>query len=350
MKKISDKQIINFRKQYGKINTEAKMAAKADRCVLCNKQVTSFCNSHSIPQFCLKNIAVDGKVLQPTAAMGFNAKVIDIDAGMKSAGTFRRICRECDGKYFQDYESTEKLQSEPSDKLMAEIAVKDCLVIISKRELELKRVDITQRDYNMFVDPQKIKNVKALDLSEQYDDLNVHRNVIEGNFTDKSPKYRILFRKILPYRCPIAAQSSIVLTKNMNNYEVNDVYDFRENTRMQSMHLCVFPFESTTLVLLFYHRRDKNYRNLWHEFNSEPEDKVLRYINYLIFEFTENYFISPIKKDLIENENLNRLSREINGRQDFAILNKNNNFGTDYEPINMDEIPNFLSEDEAIIP
>ena len=119
---------------------------------------------------------------------------------------------------------------------------------------------------------------------------------------------------------------------------------------MQSMHLCVFPFESTTLVLLFYHRRDKNYRNLWHEFNSEPEDKVLRYINYLIFEFTENYFISPIKKDLIENENLNRLSREINGRQDFAILNKNNNFGTDYEPINMDEIPNFLSEDEAIIP
>ena len=33
--------------------------SKPDKCILCGQPKTSFCNSHSVPRMCLKNIAVD---------------------------------------------------------------------------------------------------------------------------------------------------------------------------------------------------------------------------------------------------------------------------------------------------
>ncbi len=42
---------------------EAHQAEKRDTCYFCRKSVTSFCNSHSVPKFCLENIATNGDVL-----------------------------------------------------------------------------------------------------------------------------------------------------------------------------------------------------------------------------------------------------------------------------------------------
>lgn len=55
---------------------------------------------------------------------------------------------------------------------------------------------------------------------------------------------------------------------------------------MQYMHIAVFPLEDESVVLAFYHKRDKLYRQLRHQINSSSQEKVLQYINYLIFEHT----------------------------------------------------------------
>ena len=59
--------------------------------------------------------------------------VVDLESGIKKSGTFHFICRECDALYFQDYENKEALLNDPTDKMLAEIALKSMLQMLSKR-------------------------------------------------------------------------------------------------------------------------------------------------------------------------------------------------------------------------
>ena len=75
-------------------------------------------------------------VLHASAAMGFDEEIVDIENGVNKSGTFNYICRNCDGTFFQDYESEANLIKNPTDKMLAEIAVKDMLLLMSKRATE----------------------------------------------------------------------------------------------------------------------------------------------------------------------------------------------------------------------
>ena len=89
---------INERKKYNKYTKKARDLVKDSKCLYCNKEVSSFCNSHSIPEFCLRNIAEDGKVMTLNTFINipFNKK----EKGIGEAGTFQIICRDCDSKIF----------------------------------------------------------------------------------------------------------------------------------------------------------------------------------------------------------------------------------------------------------
>lgn len=114
--------VIEIRKEINKMFSEARNKAKPEKCILCGEDRTSFCNSHSVPQLSLRNIAENGKILHDSALMGID--VVDIEKGVNNSGTFHFICNECDGSFFQDYENEQNLKVKPSDKMLAEIAVK----------------------------------------------------------------------------------------------------------------------------------------------------------------------------------------------------------------------------------
>lgn len=107
-----------MRKDINKLLKKARETAKPDKCILCGKTQTSFCNSHSIPHMILKTIACEGKVLEPWVLMD-EIDVVDLESGIKKSGTFHFICRECDALYFQDYENKEALLNDPTDKMLA---------------------------------------------------------------------------------------------------------------------------------------------------------------------------------------------------------------------------------------
>lgn len=59
MKDISEE----FFKQYNQIIKEARADSKLEYCLCCNKKVSSFCNSHSLPKFILSNLSEMGMIL-----------------------------------------------------------------------------------------------------------------------------------------------------------------------------------------------------------------------------------------------------------------------------------------------
>ena len=84
---------ISISKFTSRINKKARANAKNSTCYLCGKPCSSFCNSHSVPQFALENIAENGKVAEtlqgelPTSGK---------DTGINQAGTFHIICHNCE--------------------------------------------------------------------------------------------------------------------------------------------------------------------------------------------------------------------------------------------------------------
>ena len=102
-------------------------------------------------------------------------------------------------------------------------------------------------------------------------------------------------------------------------------------------------------MLAFYHKRDRLYRRLRHQVNSSSKDRVLQFFNYVIFAYTENYFISKqIQSEIETNTSLQTLSQENSGFPSLGMLGVDNMFGIGYKPISENEIPNFLSSAWAI--
>ena len=62
---------IDVNKQMSRLIKQARDNAKGTTCLYCGKNVTSFCNSHTIPVFCLRNIDSDGMVLTVNSIIEF---------------------------------------------------------------------------------------------------------------------------------------------------------------------------------------------------------------------------------------------------------------------------------------
>ena len=131
--------------------------------------------------------------------------------------------------------------------------------------------------------------------------------------------------------------------------KINNIYNMDSKVRMQYLHLAILPLDGNSVILAFYHKRDKAYRRLRHQINCMTESEVLKYINYLVFKYTENYYIAKkIERDIDTNESLQRLSQEYNELPALGMLGKNNNFGINYTPVCENDIPNFLLPEWAV--
>ena len=337
--------IIDVRKRMNKLISGARSSAKPDECILCGKKQTSFCNSHSVPQLSLRNIADNGKVLQASALMGID--VIDIEKGVNNSGTFHFICNDCDSVFFQDYENEQNLKSKPTDKMLAEIAVKNFLLQLNNRANEKELYRELQRQFSSDSNLEKLEDINVLDVRDYNEELQFHKDIADN---DVKGGYQILFWEVVPYKVPIAVQSAIVLAKDLEGNEINNVFDMSTSVRMQFMHLVILPLKKESVILAFYHKRDKLYRKLRHQINSSSEQKVLEFLNYIVFAYTENYFISKTIQSTIEaDEKLSQLGQESNGHPSLGFLGPENFFGMGYKPVGMDEIPNFLTSAWAVV-
>ena len=335
---------IEIKKELSRRFQEARKKSRPQTCLLCNKPLTKLCNSHSVPQFVLKHLAENGKIMQSSSLMSFeDIDLFETEKGVNNSGIFKFICHSCDNEFFNDYESEEALLGEISDKMLAEIALKNGLMNVSKRSQEVKLYSsLPER----IIGIDDMIDLYSLDLREFLQEVEVHKREILNN---TKGAYQIVFKEILPFVVPIATQVAITLQDDMYGYPVNDVFNPDPKVSMQDLHLVIFPFKKSSLVLAFYHKKDKNYRTLRHQFNSENSKKTKEFLNYLVFACTENFFISKtIYEKIQNNKKLIQLSRELYQKPNLGNLSMYDFFNLKYEPVKPDEIPNFLTKDWAL--
>lgn len=344
---LQEQDKIDFRKFFGKMQSEARQKAKPERCFLCGKVTGKFCNSHFVPQFSLRSITDNGK-------LGYFNNLIQMpilndEKGINEAGTFKIICRSCDGTVFQDYENPDNYENEPNEKMLAEIALKDYLKGISKRHIEnemftLMGVSAQQqfgddeftsgiaKGMNKISDLQhevkdldlveyqrgldKAKKILGIGAERAEAEMTVPEDTVEsemGEGENTAPAYEVIYYRKLDYVAPIANQGIAVLVTDLDDNPVYNVYDKSSDLHPSDIHLCVLPIKKadedngSTVIIMFTDYNIPEYKGFIDQFHRLDEDDKLRLINYLVFLYFEDFFISPtLDKNIFDDPYLQR--------------------------------------------
>lgn len=333
---------ITYNKRMSKIQAKARQEAKLNYCYYCKKEVSSFCNSHSVPQFCLRRIAADGKLYYENTLLDLPS--MHSEQGVNEAGTFQLICRDCDSKIFRQYEDPTAYQAKPTGQMLAQIAMKDYLQMIYKRRHEEKlfRLMGTELDAPAnYVD--HICKIISLDLLEY--NASFSRAQI-GSLGKHDDWYYLCYYKKLNYTVPIAFQGGVVMVCDFEDEVINDIYNMNPDYHTKEIHIAVFPLEQESIIMLFIDARDRRYRKFYKQLNKLPLAEQLSTINYIIFSYSENVYISKnIDKNVLTNEQF------IATCQKSSIATAKHPFGNalnaavaEFSLSKRNEIPNLLSE------
>lgn len=340
MNRVSD-DYINIKREYEKYKKEFERESKLGYCLICKKKMSKYCNSHSVPRFILANIAENGMLANSSIFNNALAPLEKNIKGVNNTGTFYRICNSCDSIYFAEYESDKYLKNINSRSLTA-IALKTVLFEVSKK--------LWERESYIELEKKNLHNPYSLhgdlDRKEYIEELNRLIKAIKGK---KNISYEVIYYRELNYVVPIACQRSIALFGDLKGYIINDLFNTNPRYKTESLYLCVFPLKQSSIILLFCDKKSLRYHNFILQFNKLSDMDKLELINYLIFKYTEDYYINPtIAENLRNNKSLI-----------FTCMDLHMDLCADYDSINecrksrfeelmdRDKIPNLLTIDTS---
>jgi len=336
---------IERKKTFNKKISDARQKAKEAFCFHCKEEVASFCNSHSIPSFCLKTIAKEGKLLMTNAFM--NVQILDKEKGVKQTGTFQLICKACDNTVFSEYETPINYELKPTQQMLTQIALKNFLQHISRKKQEIALFESLSTE-DTRDDPYIYNNLetKQFDLKIYTDKYNKAKQ----NLLNDHEVYKCLYFQTLPYICPVAFQDNVTICLDLHDKIINNIYTPTHLNDTTSIHISIFPLKTSTAILIFLHRSEfSEYKTFFKTFWKKNLEEQLEILNFIIFAYSENVYMSPLlPAEVLENQELIDIVRPVAPtffpnkkqiQQDFKIALKET-----FSFSNMKRIPNLLSE------
>jgi len=340
----SEADLIELNKYQSRASKFARQNAKLDYCYHCGNKTTSFCNSHSVPRFCLTRIAVDGHLYQLSDVMDIQYSLNN--PGVNKAGTFQLICNKCDAEIFANYENPQIYkQIEISQTALAQIAMKNYLHRISKRkyEIELYNLMLQRAIKNNFFDMQMHfrdeLRIKHIDLKEYRDYYKYAKNLISNSCEG----YHVILNKHLDYTVPIAFQDCIVLLSDFYSNLLYNSHAIEDASNMKNIHVVVFPLEKGSRIIIFCEKKHSlHYKSFETKLNKLDLDDQLSAINFIMFAYSEEIYLSKkIPQKTINKPALKRIA-SLAG----ACTDSNNPLErerTAYSLVNRKKVPNLLS-------
>ena len=342
LKKKMQEEKVEFSKKMSQVSSKSRKDSKSGVCLYCEKKINSYCNSHSIPASFLRNIADDGKLYAHGGLI--DLPLLKYEEGVNKAGTFLIICRDCDSKIFSDYENEVNYNSLPTQKMLAQIAMKTYLKNISKRVYEISSNNNIGDIYD--VDLTNANVIKDTDLKENIQGFKRAKKISIKCIQDE---YYLFLNEKLDYIVPVAFQNQIALAVDLEGNVVNNLYNHDCKYRIKMAHIAIFPLKYYSVVMMFIDNKDKRYRSFIRQMNKLSTEERLELINYIVFLYSEDFFLSKkIREEVMTDENL----KEVSGRTGSSIISRDENIldvlKENYDLSNVKNIPNLLSSDYSI--
>ena len=283
---VPKEKMIAAKKHIAEIDKTVRKNTKGETCLICGKACSSFCRSHSIPDFVLRNIDEDGYVSAPRQADSLEPNK---STGVLAAGVFFNICEDCDSKFFQRYEEESAFDGSPSDEMLTAMAVKNCLKTIYQRTVDREENAI----YSERIESPKLisngevsapeQDIKEFQMELQY--------ALQPKNTSQNEKYHLCYYKKLDYVVPFATQFAMAMLVDLEGNTIHDLYSGSSSYRMEHLHVAVFPFKQSSVVLLFTKNGETKHRRFIRQLKKLEEQDQLSAINFLVFSGADNVFV-----------------------------------------------------------
>ena len=284
---VPEDDLMHYRKFRSEVKKETRKLEKPEACYICGSDSAKFCKSHSIPRFCLGELAVEGKLL--TAAYLFESNLFTDKVGVGEALTFKAICQKCDTEFFKKYETPTTLLERPDMQVLGQIAAKNLLREISKARHKLALREALGAEASS--DLGAAAAVRQIDLEEDMKAFRVAKDA--GRRNGGGVPYEVVFYKVLPYVAPIAFQQMISPVADFDGELINNCFNPNPRYKMEPLHVCVLPLKGNTAVLAFHSKRAKRYRRFRGQLKDRDLDGQLLAFVKLLFAYSEDILISP---------------------------------------------------------
>lgn len=335
---ISKEDFIKFNKLKGNIINNGLKELNKEPCLICKENKT-FCNSHSIPRFMLKNISEKGKVKEIGSIL--DIITVNSEVGLNKALTFNLICSNCDKSQFEQYENEKNYNNElPSQQMLAQIALKTAIQNIYKKRVEKIIYSSLPESMDMLPHIESTKNILELDLNENMKDFNRFKQFIKK---DNQQKFDVIWHKELNYIVPLAFQNVIALPVDLEGNVINNIYNMSKNYKIQMLHICVFPLKDKTVIILFREKKANRYKQFKKQFNKKSLEEKVEILNYILLLFSEDILINESimskynekTKDVIGKHSLRFVLPENKTQyNDYTFLKKQFNLKNSHEVYN----------------
>lgn len=283
-----------------------KKEFKVSNCVLCGKAIDGKCNSHSVPQFVLKELRDNSKLFSVNSVIDYTNGGLSLK-GLNNCGTFHLLCPNCDGHVFSDYENKESLDTLTSTitsafgcKIMAEIMLKSCLLEYYKKQQDHYFQDAINRipEY----EPKYIGDFSSIDAKDYMNQINNLKSIISSN---SSNRFHVSCCRILDHKSKIAGQPLIAIRNDMQGKILNDVFNCDSSNEIVDTQFVVFPYNNKTLVLVYcLSEHYPKLRSFLDYLESLNGNKQLRLIQATIFSYSEEIYVNKETLDMIKNDKL----------------------------------------------
>lgn len=185
--------------------------------------------------------------------------------------------------------------------MIAQIDMKNNLKNISKRLMELEMYRLMGEQFGMSKEMVAAKSaVNKLDLAEFKDSFSRAKKRDIKSF---SGDYYIGFYKKLPYIVHMAFQGTIALIFDLEGNVINNIYNSDPKYKSNNVGICIFPLEESSVIMLFVGKDNAIYSRFFRQLRKLDLENQLSIINYIIFSYSEDYFLSPN----LGKETLNKL-------------------------------------------
>lgn len=300
MKEKRINPFLNFDKiEYTKINNKTIIDARKrikdenDKCLICGKQVSSFCNSHSIPYSVLDKMDLENGELIPFQNAAMAKLLTKVTKGKNNSSIFKSICRECDQLFFDKLDNMDVINDEWDNKLLRLQAVRILLYKMYRlKEFTYSYYELDKELYNK----EFIKTQQQMDL----DDYNYYLNIINSLLENENEEFDILYSKVLDYEIDFATATLLHIDVNpfldtiikqgtedkiiMESYDIDDMFfnvikldKNRESN--SSIYFIAFPFNGKTKILMFCDKNSIAGLLLKICFDEMNESEILNYIS-----------------------------------------------------------------------
>ena len=164
---------------------------------------------------------------------------------------------------------------------------------------------------NEFILPELLEKqrINSLDFDEIKNELERDIKILKKQSTSS---FELIYWKILDYVTPIAFQGHIALYGDLNGNIINDLYSIKKDYVIENLNLCVFPLKNKTVIIMFVIKENKKYKNFIKQFKKLKDYEKLRLISFIIFNYSEDFFISKkTNNDLLNNVELDNVTQNI---------------------------------------